>query len=73
MLIRFDGPIPNPTQTLIAALQRRDGGKRSGITKDEEFYLAIMEPGVSHAWEGQKSTPTSFERREAGDDCIFPA
>ncbi|GMK59233.1 hypothetical protein CspeluHIS016_0702480 [Cutaneotrichosporon spelunceum] len=45
LLISLDGRNRNPTQCLIAALQARDGKGRSGITKDEEFYLAIMEPG----------------------------
>ncbi|BEI81863.1 hypothetical protein CcaverHIS002_0210230 [Cutaneotrichosporon cavernicola] len=45
LLLSFDGRNSNPTQCLIAALQARDGKGRSGITKDEEFYLAIMEPG----------------------------
>lgn len=47
LLLTFEGRQANPTQALIAALQRRDGKGRSGITKDEEFYLSIMEPGVS--------------------------
>lgn len=35
---------PNPTQTLILALQRRDVGRPASLTKDEDFYLAITDP-----------------------------
>ncbi|WVR07518.1 hypothetical protein IAU60_004560 [Kwoniella sp. DSM 27419] len=40
MLLSIEGANTNPTQMLIAAIQRRGG---TGITKDEEFYLAILE------------------------------
>lgn len=70
LLLRLDGAtIPNPTQTLIAALQRRDkeNGKtvRDNLSKDEEFYLGILTPGVggakradssrSRAWSGSRA------------------
>jgi len=51
LLLAMDD-VPNPTQALIAALQRRDAGKPrgEGLTKDEDFWLSIRDPdGVSAA------------------------
>lgn len=45
MLLSFKGESPNPTQTLIRILQERDKGKaRTGLEKEEEFWLAISDP-----------------------------
>ncbi|OCF57225.1 hypothetical protein L486_04681 [Kwoniella mangroviensis CBS 10435] len=42
MLLSIEGTNSNPTQVLIAAIQKRGG---SGITKEEDFYLGILENG----------------------------
>ncbi|WVF72838.1 hypothetical protein IAT40_007656 [Kwoniella sp. CBS 6097] len=42
MLLSVDGTNSNPTQMLIAAIQRRGG---SGITKEEDFFLGFLENG----------------------------
>jgi hypothetical protein len=43
MLLKIDGKNENPTQTLIMALQARG----SKMSKEEDFYLAFMDGGVS--------------------------
>lgn len=43
MLLSLDG-FPNPTQTLIQAIQRRGG---QGLTKEEDFYLGLLGPDGS--------------------------
>jgi hypothetical protein len=43
MLLKIEGKNENPTQTLIFALQARG----SKMTKDEDFYLALLDHGVS--------------------------
>jgi hypothetical protein len=44
LLLSLDGA-PNPTQALIAALQRRDSGRPrgEGLSKDEDFWLSIKD------------------------------
>lgn len=42
MLLKIEGKNENPTQTLIFALQARG----SKMTKDEDFYLALLDQGV---------------------------
>ncbi|WWD19082.1 hypothetical protein CI109_103540 [Kwoniella shandongensis] len=42
MLLSIDGTNSNPTQMLIGAIQRRGG---VGLTKDEDFYLGLLEQG----------------------------
>lgn len=45
LLLSFKGASSNPTQTLIALLQERDHGKkRTGLEKDEDFWLEISDP-----------------------------
>ena len=50
MLLSLDGA-PNPTQFLIQAIQKRPGGTGRGINptlgKDEDFYLALINPDGS--------------------------
>jgi len=43
MLLKVDGVNPNPTQTLMAAINARNAG--SLASKDEEFFLSIPETG----------------------------
>jgi hypothetical protein len=43
MLLKIDGKNENPTQTLIMALQARG----SKMSKEEDFYLAFIDGGVS--------------------------
>ncbi|KAL1407358.1 hypothetical protein Q8F55_006780 [Vanrija albida] len=47
LLLTIEGPNPNPTATLIAALHVRDKGKAAGLTKDESFWLQIKDPKTS--------------------------
>ncbi|WVR00037.1 hypothetical protein IAU59_007179 [Kwoniella sp. CBS 9459] len=42
MLLSIEGANSNPTQMLIAAIQRRGG---TGITKEEDFFLGVFENG----------------------------
>ncbi|KAK8854772.1 hypothetical protein IAR55_003511 [Kwoniella newhampshirensis] len=42
MLLSIDGMNSNPTQVLIGAIQKRGG---VGLTKEEEFYLGLLEQG----------------------------
>ncbi|WWC63339.1 uncharacterized protein I303_105939 [Kwoniella dejecticola CBS 10117] len=42
MLLSIDGANSNPTQVLIQAIQKRGG---TGITKEEDFYLGILQSG----------------------------
>ncbi|WWC90670.1 uncharacterized protein L201_005606 [Kwoniella dendrophila CBS 6074] len=42
MLLSIEGTNSNPTQVLIAAIQKRGG---TGITKEEDFYLGILDNG----------------------------
>ncbi|OCF37967.1 hypothetical protein I317_03928 [Kwoniella heveanensis CBS 569] len=42
MLLSIEGTNSNPTQMLIAAIQRRGG---TGITKEEDFFLGFLENG----------------------------
>lgn len=45
LLLSFKGASSNPTQTLIGLLQERDHGKaRTGLEKDEDFWLEISDP-----------------------------
>jgi hypothetical protein len=43
MLLRIDGVNPNPTQTLMTALNKRNAG--SLANKDEEFFLSLLDSG----------------------------
>ncbi|WVQ82332.1 hypothetical protein IAT38_004460 [Cryptococcus sp. DSM 104549] len=42
MLLEISGANSNPTQVLISAIQKRGG---TGITKEEDFYLALLKNG----------------------------
>ncbi|WRT68443.1 uncharacterized protein IL334_005419 [Kwoniella shivajii] len=42
MLLSIEGSNTNPTQMLIGAIQRRGG---TGITKEEDFYLGMLNEG----------------------------
>lgn len=45
LLLSFKGAASNPTATLISLLQERDHGKpRTGLEKDEDFWLEISDP-----------------------------
>lgn len=47
MLLSLKGA-PNPTQHLIQAIQARSGSSSSaGLTKEEDFYLALISPDGS--------------------------
>ncbi|KAL7422747.1 hypothetical protein Q5752_002039 [Cryptotrichosporon argae] len=45
MLLRLAGDSPNPAQTLIASIQRRDRTRATQLVKDEEFYLRLERAG----------------------------